>query len=66
VSRGPPGRRVEGLTLLEESYNYNGAKYGIDKDGDITITVETADTELTAKELQRYVRVLLQAAWLPH
>ena len=57
--------------MLEESYNYNGAKYGIDKDGDITITVETADTDLTANELQRYVRVLLQAAdelwdWLPH
>jgi hypothetical protein len=56
--------------LLAESWNWNGAKVCLDPDGDIAIAVETADTEIGAPELQRYIRQVLSCAdelygWVP-
>ena len=56
--------------LLAESWNFNGAKLCLDPDGDIAIAVETADTEIAAEELQRYIRQVLKCAdelhdWVP-
>lgn len=56
--------------LLAESWSFNGLKFTLDPDGDIAIAVETADTEITAEELQRYIRQVLKGAdelhdWVP-
>ncbi|MFW9831579.1 MAG: YbjN domain-containing protein [Candidatus Thorarchaeota archaeon] len=57
-------------TLLQESWSYNGVKYCVDPDGDLAVVVETADTEISAEELSRYIRQVLNAAdemhdWVP-
>ena len=56
--------------LLMESWNWNGAKVCLDPDGDIAVAVETADVEIGADELQRYIRQVLICAdelhgWVP-
>jgi hypothetical protein len=56
--------------LLTESWEFNGLKFTLDPDGDIAITVETADAEIASKELQRYIRQVLKGAdelhgWVP-
>lgn len=56
--------------LLQESWNWNGIKYTLDPDGDIAVTVETADVEISKEELSRYIRQVLNASdelydWVP-
>lgn len=48
--------------LLYESWLYNGCKYTIDDDKDIAIAIETADTDLTTEEIQRYIKQVLRAS----
>jgi hypothetical protein len=56
--------------LLQEAWNFNGTKFCLDPDGDLAVVVETADTEISAEELSRYIRQVLNAAdemfdWVP-
>jgi hypothetical protein len=48
--------------LLQEAWSWNGIKFCLDPDGDIAVVVETADTEIDAEELSRYIRQVLNAA----
>ncbi len=48
--------------LLYESWLYNGVKYTIDDSKDVAIAMETADTDLNADELKRYINQVLRAA----
>ncbi|MFW9935879.1 MAG: YbjN domain-containing protein [Promethearchaeota archaeon] len=48
--------------LLQEAWQWNGIKFCLDPDGDIAVVVETADTEINAEELSRYIRQVLNAA----
>ncbi len=48
--------------LLYESWLYNGVKYTLDDERDVAIAIETADTDLTTDELQRYINQVLRAA----
>ncbi len=62
LSEIPEGDRLELFyNLLRENFRQNGVKYGVDDDDTLFVSIETADTNLTADEIQNYVLSLVNA-----